>query len=125
MTTTARSRLGKYDIDTTASTISFRTRHVFGLGPVRGTFTVHSGTVDVCDPVADSRVHVHIDAASFRTGNQRRDANVRSARFLDTDRYPYLTFVAERLADEPPGGAGDQAWRRSLMTVGHDPLKPV
>lgn len=34
-----------------------------------------------------------------------------------------IDFVAERLADEPPGGAGDQAWRRSLMTVGHDPLR--
>lgn len=99
MTTTARIQLGKYDIDTAASTISFRTRHVFGLAPVRGSFTVHSGTVDVCDPLGDSRVYVEIDAASFRTHNRNRDENVRSARFLDTAQFPRMTFVGERLDD--------------------------
>lgn len=100
MTTTTSTHLGKYDIDTSASTISFRTRHLFGLGPVRGTFAVHSGTIDVCDPAANSRVHVQIAANSFDTGNQQRDVTVRSARFLDADRYPYLTFDCERFDDQ-------------------------
>lgn len=99
MTTIASIQLGRYEIDTTASTISFRTRHLFGLAPVRGTFAVHSGTLDICDPTADSRVHVRVDAASFRTRNRQRDANVRSARFLDTDRFPSITFVGERFED--------------------------
>ncbi|HEX6472018.1 MAG TPA: DUF3140 domain-containing protein [Streptosporangiaceae bacterium] len=33
-------------------------------------------------------------------------------------------YVAERTADPPAAGVRDDEWRRSLMTVGHDPLKP-
>lgn len=34
-----------------------------------------------------------------------------------------VDYVEDRLADEPPDGAEDSAWRRSLMVVGHDPLR--
>lgn len=38
------------------------------------------GTVEVAEPLGDSRVFVHIDPASFRTGNAQRDRpSVRSA----------------------------------------------
>ena len=33
-------------------------------------------------------------------------------------------YVAELKADPPPDGEQDEEWRHSLMTVGHDPLKP-
>ncbi|HWG00994.1 MAG TPA: DUF3140 domain-containing protein [Trebonia sp.] len=32
-------------------------------------------------------------------------------------------FVTEQENDPPPDGAGNDEWRWSLMTVGHDPLK--
>lgn len=32
-------------------------------------------------------------------------------------------FVTEMEGSPPPEGVGDDEWRRSLMTVGHDPLK--
>lgn len=35
-----------------------------------------------------------------------------------------VDFVLDQEADRPPDGAQDDAWRRSLMTVGHDPLRP-
>lgn len=85
-------QLGRYKID--SGSITFRTRHLFGLAPVRGTFAIRSGTVDVAEPIADSRVEVEIDAGSFHTGNGRRDASVRSARLLDTDRFPVMAFRA-------------------------------
>jgi polyisoprenoid-binding protein YceI len=90
-------RLGRYEIDTVGSTVRFRTRHLFGLAPVRGEFAIRTGTVDVTEPLADSRISVQIDAASFRTGNRQRDNNVRSALFLDTGRYPVMTFVSDRI----------------------------
>ncbi|MBX6388997.1 MAG: YceI family protein [Frankia sp.] len=90
---------GRYRIDPASSVIRFRTRHVFGLLPVRGTFAIRSGTIDIAEPVVQSSVHVEIEAASFHTGNAVRDAAVRSARFLDADRYPVMTFVSERLDD--------------------------
>ncbi|XVQ11327.1 DUF3140 domain-containing protein [Spirillospora sp. CA-255316] len=35
-----------------------------------------------------------------------------------------VEFVEDQVADAPPDAAQDDSWRRSLMTVGHDPLKP-
>ncbi len=55
---------GRYEIDTSCSAVTFRTRHLFGLAPVRGSFTIRAGTIDVAEPPADSSVHVHIDPAS-------------------------------------------------------------
>src|SRR5258708_39968274 len=65
---------------------------MFGLGPVRGTFAIRSGSVDIAEPLADSAIHAEIDTASFSTGNPQRDQTVRSARFLDASRYPVISF---------------------------------
>jgi polyisoprenoid-binding protein YceI len=89
--------LGRYAIDTSGSTVRFRTRHLFGLAPVRGTFAIRTGTVDVAEPLTDSRISVEIAAGSFHTGNSQRDRSVQSAQFLDAGRYPVMTFVAQRI----------------------------
>ena len=85
-------RPGRYEIDTSCSAVTFRTRHLFGLAPVRGRFAIRAGTIDVAEPLADSSVYVQLDPASFRTGNGQRDDTVRSERLLDTERYPVITF---------------------------------
>ena len=95
--TEAIPQLGRYQIDPAGSSVTFRTRHLFGLAPVRGRFAVRGGTVDVSEPVSGSRVHAEIEAGSFRTGNPVRDAQVRSARFLATDAHPVLAFSSEGL----------------------------
>jgi polyisoprenoid-binding protein YceI len=89
-------KLGRYEIDTTCSTVTFRTRHLFGLAPVRGRFALRAATVDVAEPPTESRVHAEIEAGSFRTGNRPRDTVVRSGRFLDADRHPLMIFDAAR-----------------------------
>jgi polyisoprenoid-binding protein YceI len=83
---------GRYEIDTTRSAVTFRTRHLFGLAPVRGSFAIRAGSIEVAGPVTDSRVHVEIEAASFHTGNAMRDGAVRSPRLLDSGQHPVLTF---------------------------------
>lgn len=35
-----------------------------------------------------------------------------------------VDFVEDRTERPPAAGAADDEWRRALMTVGHDPLKP-
>jgi len=74
-----------------------RTRHLFGLAPVRGRFAIRAGTIDIDEPLARSSAFVQIDAAGFRTGNGQRDDQVRSERLLDTDRYPVITFRSESM----------------------------
>ncbi|MFI6470962.1 YceI family protein [Streptomyces sp. NPDC050516] len=94
---TAAPGLGRYAIDPGGSTVTFRTRHVFGLLPVSGSFAIRSGTVDIAEPLDASSVSAEIDTASFSTGSRQRDAVVRSPRFLDADRHPLITFTADRL----------------------------
>lgn len=86
---------GSYDIDPERTTIRFRTRHMFGLGPVRGTFAIRSGAVSVTDPLDGSTIYAEIEAASFRTGNPQRDRTVLLRRHLDATRYPVITFAAQ------------------------------
>jgi polyisoprenoid-binding protein YceI len=90
------AQLGRYAIDPEHSRVGFATHHLFGL-PVRGSFAIRSGTVDVAEPAARSSVDVEIDAASFDTGNPARDRNVRSGRFLDADHHPTMRFTADVL----------------------------
>jgi polyisoprenoid-binding protein YceI len=84
--------LSRYQIDPPSSAVRFQTRHMFGLAPVRGTFAVRAGTVDVTEPLTASRISAEIDVASFSTGNGQPDASVRSSRFLDADQYPVISF---------------------------------
>jgi len=93
-------QLGRYEIDAGHSAVTFRTRHLFGLAPVRGRFAIRGGTVDIAEPLAASAVHAEIGAASFHTRNPQRDASVRSARLLDVARHPVITFTSERI-DSP------------------------
>jgi polyisoprenoid-binding protein YceI len=93
--TPATPALGYYEIDASGSAVTFRTRHLFGLGPVRGEFTITAGTVDVAEPLTASGLHVEVEAASCRSGNPARDSAVRSARLLDAGRHPVITFDAD------------------------------
>ncbi len=108
-------RPGRYEIDTSCSAVRFRTRHLFGLAPVRGSFAIRAGTVDVAEPPAGSSVYVRIDPASFRTGNGQRDSNVRSERLLDAGRYPDITFRSEGVAG--PALTGTLTVRNVTMPV--------
>jgi polyisoprenoid-binding protein YceI len=99
MTAIEAPTTGRYRIEPTDSTISFVTRHVFGLAPVRGTFALREGVVHVADPVRASTVRVTVDARGFDTGNPARDDTVRSPRFLDASRYPDITFVADGVGE--------------------------
>jgi polyisoprenoid-binding protein YceI len=89
--------LGHYEIDARHSAVTFRTRHLFGLGPVRGAVTIAAGTVDVAEPLTASGIHAELEAASFRSGNPARDAAVRSARLLDAGRHPVIRFDADSI----------------------------
>ncbi|MFC4858215.1 YceI family protein [Actinophytocola glycyrrhizae] len=102
---------GTYRIDPGESTISFATRHMFGLGPVRGTFGLRDGTVHVASPVETSTVRATIDAASFDTGAAARDKTVRSKQYLDVAAHPDITFTAD-------GVVRDGGWvLRGTLTV--------
>jgi polyisoprenoid-binding protein YceI len=106
---------GVYRIDPDRSVVSFRTRHLFGLGAVRGTLRVRDGEVRIAEPVQASAVRATVDAGSFDTGNIERDRTVRSARLLDAGQYPVLTFASGWLTE----AGGRWALRGSLTVAGN------
>jgi len=120
MTTTASApgtlSPGTYRIDEERCLITFRTRHLFGLGPVRGTFRLRSGEIRVAAQARDSAVRATVDAQSFRTGNPGRDRTVRSARLLDTAQHPVFTFASTQVAES----GGQWTVRGYLVVRGAD-----
>jgi polyisoprenoid-binding protein YceI len=110
-------QLGHYDIDTENSAVRFRTRHMFGLGPVRGDFSILSGSADVAEPLTDSAVSADISSASFRTGNRQRDAMVRSARFLDVGNFPVISFRNGRISADGATLTGELTVREVTRPV--------
>jgi polyisoprenoid-binding protein YceI len=91
-------RPGTYTIDTTRSAVRFTATHVFGLKPVDGRMTIRSGTVMVADEPARSTVSAEVDAASWTSDDERRNADIRGKRFLDAERFPVIGFRSTRLA---------------------------
>src|ERR1043165_6307315 len=84
---------GDYRIDRDQSTLTFRTRHMFGLAPVHGTFELRDGHIHVAERPEDSVVRATIAADSVNTRNTTRDTMVRT-QYLDTDAFPDIAFVS-------------------------------
>jgi polyisoprenoid-binding protein YceI len=82
---------GTWDIDPVHSDVSFAVRHMM-VSKVRGRFATFSGAIVTGGDVTDSSVVASIDPASIDTGNEQRDADLRSARFFDVQNHPVWTF---------------------------------
>ena len=91
---------GTYVIEPASSTIEFTTRAMFGLAGVKGTFALTSGEITIADPVSESSATATVSAASFDTGNARRDDHVRSEDFLHQEAHPEISFRSTGLSQE-------------------------
>ena len=94
---------GRYAIDPAGSSVTFVTKHMFGLGQVRGGLEVTRGVITIADPPEDSRVEAEISASSFSTRNLMRDPQVRSSLFLHARRHPAISFRSDSTRQHPGG----------------------
>jgi polyisoprenoid-binding protein YceI len=94
---------GTYKLDPAASSVSFATRHMFGLGGVTGSFKIRSGEIIIADPVTSSTATATIDAASFATGSAARDKDIKSRNFLHVQEHPEITFRSTELEESGEG----------------------
>jgi polyisoprenoid-binding protein YceI len=94
---------GTFTIDATHTTIGFVARHL-GVTQVRGRFEEVEGTIRVADDPLRSQAHAVINTASITTGTTDRDAHLRSADFLDVERFPTMTFVSRDVIGGDPEG---------------------
>ena len=87
-----------WNIDPVHTTVEFKVRHMM-ITNVKGHFKLASGvmTVDEAD-ITRSHVEASIDAASIDTREPDRDAHLRSAEFLEVERFPRLTFTSTRVS---------------------------
>ncbi|MEZ5210971.1 YceI family protein [Gordonia sp. (in: high G+C Gram-positive bacteria)] len=83
---------GTWNIDPVHSTVGFSVRHLM-VSKVRGEFTTFTGAIEVAEDGTPS-VRAEIDVTSINTGNDQRDAHIRSADFFDAEKYPTATYVS-------------------------------
>ncbi|MGY0486609.1 YceI family protein [Streptomyces sp. WG-D5] len=86
---------GDWEVEPTHSSIAFTARHI-GMARVHGRFNTFAGALRVAERIEDSAMHVVIDASSIDTNVKMRDDHLRSADFLDVERFPTLEFYSDR-----------------------------
>lgn len=86
-----------WEIDPAHTSAHFAVRHLM-VSTVRGDFGKVSGTATIDEQdLTKSSVEATIDAASINTRNEKRDAHLRNADFLDVEKYPTITFKSKKV----------------------------
>jgi polyisoprenoid-binding protein YceI len=99
----AADQAGVYQIDSGDSSVQFSVRHMV-VNTVHGRFTDVSGTLHFSEAdFTKSSVQVSIKTASITTQDAKRDADLRSAKFLDAATYPEITFTSSRVEKRDGG----------------------
>jgi polyisoprenoid-binding protein YceI len=95
------TRAETYKIDPDRSRIAFSV-HQF-LGTVSGEFRKFDGTIEI-DPKQPERssVNVSIDVGSIDTRNRQRDEHLSGSAFLDSARFPAITFRSRSVKQTGP-----------------------
>ena len=110
---------GDYVLDKAHTTIEFVARHLM-ISKVRGRFTGFEGTIHVADDPEDSKLDISVDTASIDTSEPNRDAHLRSGDFLETDRFPKLTFQSTKVEH-----VKETEWRLTGDLTIRDVTRPV
>ena len=109
-----------YKIDPAHSGAHFTVRHMM-ITNVRGSFKAVNGTVvyDPENPTASS-IQAEIDAASISTNDDQRDAHLRSADFLDVEKFPTITYRSTKIERK-----GEGEWKVTGDLTIHGVTRPV
>jgi polyisoprenoid-binding protein YceI len=82
---------GTYAVDPLHSTVGFVARHLVG-SKVRGRFTDFDGSIVIGEVPEQSSVRAEASVVSVETGQEQRDAHLRSGDFFAADEFPSLTL---------------------------------
>lgn len=93
---------GVWRIDPPHTNIEAVARHLM-ITKVRGRFSEFEGTFEVGAQPEDTKISLSIQAASIHTGDERRDAHLRSPDFLDAETFPTIEFVSKTIEREFQG----------------------
>jgi polyisoprenoid-binding protein YceI len=82
-------------IDPSHTQVGFAVKHLM-IANVKGRFPDVTGHIRV-EPTGQADVDISINTASITTGDQKRDAHLRSADFLDVEQHPVMRFLGNRV----------------------------
>jgi polyisoprenoid-binding protein YceI len=95
--------VSKWDFDLVHSSINFHVRHLM-VSKVHGRFQKWSGVLELDEAdLTKSRFDVTIDPTSIDTKEDKRDAHLKSADFLDVEKFPAITFTSKRIERDGDG----------------------
>lgn len=87
-----------WNIDPVHSTAQFKVKHMM-ISNVKGEFKDITGELELSETdLTRSRVEASVDAATINTREAQRDAHLKSADFLDVEKFPGLTFKSTRVS---------------------------
>ncbi|ATL66096.1 YceI family protein [Nocardia terpenica] len=109
---------GPWTIDPIHSTVVATARHL-GIASVKARFEV-GGRLAVADNFERSTGVAEIKAASIDTGIGMRDDHLRSADFLDVERYPVITFTGNGFRR-----TGADTWVMAGELTLHGQVRPI
>ena len=93
--------MATFALDPNHSSVEFTARHMV-FSRVRGSFTKFTLDLDLDDttnlPTAAAST---IEAASIDTNVADRDAHLRSADFLDVEKFPTIAFLSTKISGKP------------------------
>lgn len=103
---------GTWEIDPVHSYVGFVARHLM-VSKVRGNFAKFEGQIvtAAASPLSSS-ASATIDATSFTTGTDQRDADVKGENFLGVAQYPTITYRTTRLREE-----GEDIFAEGELTI--------
>jgi len=87
-----------WNIDPVHSTAQFKVKHMM-ISNVKGEFRDITGKLELSETdITKSRVEASVDASTINTREVQRDAHLKSADFLDVEKFPGLTFKSTRVS---------------------------
>ncbi|MBW8801784.1 MAG: YceI family protein [Streptomyces sp.] len=90
------SLAGQWRLETARSTVGLRSKSMWGLAPVKGSFRELSGEGTVT-PAGEATGALTVRAGSIDTKNRKRDEHLRSADFFDSANHPDIVFTAHHV----------------------------
>lgn len=101
--TMAVPQLTTWNVDPVHSVAEFKVRHMM-IANVKGQFSGIQGSLALDDAdVTNSRVEASIEADSINTREPQRDAHLKSADFLDVEKFPNLSFKSSGITRKGTG----------------------
>ena len=93
---------GTWAIDPVHSEVSFVVRHMM-VSKVRGRFDKFEGSIVTTEDPLASTVTASVDLSTINTGQEQRDAHIRSAAFFEVEKYPTMTFTSTAIKASEEG----------------------